>query len=524
MKELPIGRQTFSEFIEQDLLYVDKTRWVWELTRQGKFYFLARPRRFGKSLLLSTLKSFFEGREDLFRGLYLHKKVKEWKKSPVLYIDYSLIEYRIDAPTFRDSLLSYLRSLARNYNLVIDETIVPNYFRELILRLHEQYGQVVILVDEYDKPLVDTLNDEKKFEENRDILNGLYGSIKGLDNELRFVFLTGVSRFAKVGIFSGLNNLDDISTNEKFSNIVGFSQGELERYFPEYIEKLRQKFQLSPESIMEHIKFWYNGFSWDGETRLYNPFSILNLFNKKAFENYWFTSGTPSFLMRLLKKEKQLPETFENLMVHDLTGSSMNAGSVPLLPLLFQTGYLTIDRVVYEGIRKRYVLNYPNEEVRYSFLTHVVATFVDKDQVYIQPEIFKLRDALIEEKTDLFIRYLRAFLADIPSRLHIPKEAYYHSLVYMLLRLVGAKMTLEKETDKGRIDGVLELERTVYIIEFKFATGKRIRDVKTLARNALKQIDDRRYYEAYQNAGKKIVLLGIGFLDKEIDGRAKVLP
>jgi hypothetical protein len=523
MKELPIGRQTFSEFIEQDLLYVDKTRYVWELVRQGKFYFLSRPRRFGKSLLLSTLKSFFEGREELFRGLYVHAKEDEWKKHPVVYIDYSFVQYQEGKKLFKESLLNHLQRIAEIYSLSLSKNIIQDAFVELVQSLYEQFGQVVVLIDEYDKPLVDTLTHENRFEENREVLRGLYGSLKGLDGYLRFVMLTGVSRFAKVGVFSGLNNLEDISMDRTFATILGFTQEELERYFQPYFDSVEERLGYDRDFLLKNIREHYNGYSWDGEQRLYNPFSILNFFKEKEFGNYWFSTGTPTFLIDLVKQQKELPENLETTVVSDLIGHSASLKTLPLHALLFQTGYLTVRKIERDGIYRYYHLGYPNREVQHAFTTYLLAMFVDKDEFDVQPEAIWLRKALQAEDTNRFIQLLQSFLADIPARLHIPREAYYHSLVYMLLRLVGLRLLLEKETDRGRIDAVLELPDKAYIIEFKFGAGKRIKNVQTLSAQALAQIDSRHYYEPYLGTGKKIILFGVGFLEKQLDGRVKVV-
>lgn len=522
MKKLPISIQTFEDIITGGMIYVDKTAFIWELAQAGKFYFLSRPRRFGKSLLLTTLRSYFQGRKDLFEGLYIFDKEKEWKKHPVVHIDYSLLEYKKSRAIFEQSLLEHLRGIAFTFELTLKSKIIANAFTELVKGLHEKYGPVVVLVDEYDKSMVDTLVDEDRFEENREVVRGLYGAMKGLDQYFRFVMLTGVSRFAKVNVFSGLNNLQDISENQSFSTLLGFTQKELEHYFGSWIEKLNSHtFQMPPEELLGQIKFWYNGFSFDGREKLYNPFSILSLFANLDFGNYWFSTGTPTFLIELIKKQKLLPETFENLKIADLTGSSGQASNLPLLPLLYQTGYLTLSKVVREGVRKYYYLDYPNEEVRHSFLTFLAAGFVEKDEFEIQPEAIELRHALRDERTDDFLARLGSFLADIPARLHIPKEAYYHSLVYMMLRLAGVQLLLEKETDKGRIDAVLEFPDKIYIIEFKFGKSDRVKNVKTLSRQALQQIEAKKYHEPYLSCGKKILLFGIGYLEKELDGRVK---
>lgn len=505
-------------------MYVDKTRFVWEMVRQGKYYFLSRPRRFGKTLLLSTLKAFFEGREELFRGLYIHGQVKEWKKYPVVHIDYSRVSYKDGKAVFQQSLLNHLNEIASDHTLELENSILSDAFTELVRKLHEQHGKVIVLVDEYDKAMVDALTDEEQFEENREVLRGLYGAMKGLDEYLRFVMLTGVSRFAKVNIFSGLNNLEDISLDGAFANAVGFTQEELEANFEPYLKQVQKKFGFSWEELLGYYRTQYNGYSWDGETTLYNPFSVLKSLKEKDFGNYWFSSGTPTFLTEMVKKQQYLPEIFEGLKTEDLTGSSLQLKKFPLIPLLFQTGYLTIHRIEREGIRQRFILNYPNEEVRHSFLTFLAAAFVEKDEFEIQPEAIELRDALREERTDAFLTRLQSFLADIPSRLHISRETYYHSLVYIMLRLTGMKPLLEKETDKGRLDAVLELPDKIYILEFKFGAGTRVKNVRTLSRQALAQIEKKQYFQPYLGGGKKIILFGIGFLDKALDGRIKVHP
>jgi len=355
------------------MIYVDKTAYIWELTQNGKYYFLSRPRRFGKSLLLSTLKAFFEGKGELFKGLYIYDKEKEWKQYPIIQLDYALVQYRKDTKTFEASLLSYLESIAKEYGLIIEETIIPNFFSELVRQLYKKHGPVVILVDEYDKPLVDLLTNEKQFYENRAVISGLYGTMKSLDAYIQFVMLTGVSRFAKVNVFSGLNNLNDISMSSAYSQIVGFSQDEIEQYFESYLQRIQNKFHTTKNILLDNIRLQYNGFSWDGQNHLYNPFSFIKFLSDQEFGNYWFASGTPSFLIQLIKEQKHLPERFENTKTNDLEGGSINIQNLPLLPLLFQTGYLTISKIEYDGFQQRFYLDYPNEEVRHSFLTYLLA-------------------------------------------------------------------------------------------------------------------------------------------------------
>ncbi len=519
MKKLPLSIQTFENIISGEMIYVDKTEFVHELISSGKYYFLSRPRRFGKSLLLTTLKAFFEGKKELFKGLYIYDKEQKWKAHPVIHIDYSLVEYKKSREVFEESLLNHLKNVGSDFGIMLKKSILADAFMELSKALFDKLGPVVVLVDEYDKPMVDMLTNEDRFEENREVLRSLYGAMKGLDAYFRFVMLTGVSRFSKVNVFSGLNNLTDISLSNDFNAILGFTQNELETYFEDWLEQVRQKFGITKDELLNEIKYKYNGFSWDGKTKLYNPFSILHFVNNREFRNYWFSSGTPNFLIHLIKSQKQLPQNLESIKMTDLEGSTTQIKKLPLVPILFQTGYLTIEKTELQGIRHIYFLNYPNGEVRESFVRYIAAAFVGKQEFEIQPEALKLRDALLEERTDDFLSHLQSFLADIPARLHIPKEAYFHSLVYLMLRLVGVQLLLEKETSRGRIDAVLELPDKIYIIEFKFAATNRIKRVKTLSRQALAQIESQKYYEPYLNSGKKIILFGIGYLNKKLDGR-----
>jgi len=522
MKKLPLSIQTFEEIIKKDMLYVDKTAYVYEMISGGKYYFLSRPRRFGKSLLLTTLKAYFQGKKLLFKGLFIADKEEVWDSYPIIHIDYSRISYKNGVEEFTRTFIDHLEFIAADYDIAINKQDLSSAFNELVLKLHQKYEQqVVILVDEYDKPLVDTLLQQERFEENREVLRGLYGMMKGLDHYLRFVLLTGVSRFAKVGVFSGMNNLQDISLNETYGAVTGFTQEELEANFKGYIEQLATKFATSRATLLENMQIWYNGFCFDGVNKLYNPFSILNLFTDQIFKNYWFSTGTPSFLIHLIKEQKHLPENFEQLKVINLTGGSVAFKKIPLIPLLYQTGYLTIERTGLDDFQPYYYLNYPNKEVRQSFLTHITAAFLDKDEAEIQPEGLELRNALMAEDIKVFVQKLQSFFADIPSRLHIPREAYYHSLTYLILRVVGAQALLEKETDKGRIDAVLEFSDKIYIIEFKFATNKRLKNVETLSKRALQQIKDRKYYEAYLHKNKRILLLGLGYLNKKVHGRVE---
>ncbi|MCK5522208.1 MAG: AAA family ATPase, partial [Thiomargarita sp.] len=301
MKKLPLGIQTFSEMIKEGYLYIDKTQKMAELLQAGKYLFLSRPRRFGKSLLVSTLSEIFSGNQALFQGLYIYDKI-DWQSYPVIVIDFNHISYTTDE-VFRASLLSFLDHIAAEYDIVLSNRFIKDKFFELIKKISIKTQQkVVILIDEYDKPIVDYIDDIERATKNREILKEFFGVLKSSDAFLRFVFLTGVSKFSRVSIFSDLNQIRDITFSKQFVTLLGYTQTELESHFDDYIQTLCFELGIKKAPLLTQIKTWYNGYSWNAKDRVYNPFSILNLFAEQQFDNYWFASGTPTFLMKLIKK------------------------------------------------------------------------------------------------------------------------------------------------------------------------------------------------------------------------------
>ncbi len=337
MKNLPLGIQDFRELREKDLLYIDKTEIIHNLL-VSKYYFLSRPRRFGKSLLISTLHELFTGNKALFKGLWIEDKI-EWQSYPVIRIDFSAIDYKGNG--FWSAIQKYLRNIAESYQIQLESESPKDLLGELIISLHTKYqAQVVLLIDEYDKPIIDFLEDLDKAREHRDFLKNLYSIIKPMDSYLRFVFLTGVSKFSKVSIFSDLNNLTDISTSAEFANITGYTQAELEHYFANRIEEMAVFMNLEKEALLQKIKTFYNGYSWNGKDFLYNPFSVLSFFRIKSFDNFWFSTGTPTFLTKLLQKD--FVYNLSKVKSNQLALDSVNLENPNLTALLFQTGYLTI--------------------------------------------------------------------------------------------------------------------------------------------------------------------------------------
>jgi len=513
MKKLPIGIQTFSKMILSNCLYVDKTRHIAELIQSGDYLFLSRPRRFGKSLLVSTLSEIFSGNQQLFQGLFIYDQI-EWQSYPVIVIDFNGISY-YDDEVFKTSLSSFLDSVADEHDVVLSKTYVKDKFAELIKKLSDKTHQkVVILIDEYDKPIVDHINDLEKAAKNREILRNFFGVLKYSDAFLHFVFLTGVSKFSRVSIFSDLNNLRDITFSKQFATLLGYTQPEFESYFDQYIQTLCFEFGLKKAQLLAKIKTWYDGYSWNGKDKVYNPFSILNLFAEQQFDNYWFASGTPTFLMQLIKQTAYEPTVFENKKVSKIVFDSYNLENINVFALLFQTGYLTITQIDKKARTLQYVLNYPNFEVKEAFITYLFESFTKNRLEAIQPAAEDLRTYLEVENLEAFMNLIRALFAKIPYPLHIEQEAYYHSLFYMILVLMGVEIDLEVLTDKGRIDGVLALADKIYIIEFKY--GKAGTKMSSLTNQAIQQIKDKNYGERFLNESRPRLLLGVGFVEKKI--------
>ncbi len=511
MKKLPIGIQTFSELIEENYVYVDKTAYIYQLL-QGKYYFLSRPRRFGKSLLLSTLKELFSGNRELFQGLWIYHQIT-WEEYPVIHLDFSSITNSEGREEFKKNIKIFLSELAGEYDLSLSNTEPKELLRELTSKLYEKYNRkVVLLIDEYDKPIIDHIENSEKARENKELLASFYETIKYLDKNLKFVFITGVSKFSKVSVFSRLNNLLDITIDEKFAALAGYTQNDLENYFADHLNLLCGKTQIPKAEILSKIKKWYNGYSWnEGQNTVYNPFGILNLFYKNRFANYWFGTATPTFLIKLIKAQKVAIEDFEAYQTGVEIFDSFELESLDPVALLFQTGYLTIKKE-----RNRIVtFGYPNFEVKESFLVHLLASYTNLLASRIKPFYLGMLDCLAAEEINKFQTTLVALFAGIPYHLHLPDEKYYHSLSYLILALLGAKITLEENTDKGRIDAVLELESLVYIIEFKMDQ----------AAEALQQIKQKQYYQKYLKDPRKVILLGVGgFRKKQIEVLQEEIP
>ena len=503
MKHLPVGIYTFLKFVEGNYLYVDKTKSIYSLVSGGgEYFFLSRPRRFGKSLLISTLAEIFSGNKELFKGLWIYDKI-QWTPYPVIHIDFSKIDY--ESPVkLKKSIKKFLADTAISYGLTLDaEKSYKESFVELIEKLSSR-GRVVILVDEYDKPMIEYIEtgEIETAKKIRGVLKNFYAVIKGSDAYLRFVFITGVSKFSKVSVFSDLNNLRDITLSKPFAALLGYTETELKHYFEPNMAQLAAETGMSKKQLTTEIRQWYNGYSWDGKNFVYNPFSILNLFTENSFGNFWFSTGTPTFLIRLIRSQQSGIREFENTAVKNYTFDSYDIENLEITALLFQTGYLTIKTITTENREKIYHLSYPNLEVRDSFLTHLFGEYTQKKMSAGTRILERLRKAIAADDLDRFVQEIKSLFASIPYHIFIgDREAYYHSIIYLILRLNGAAVRCEDPTNIGRIDAVLETANKIYIVEFKVGSEQ----------EALAQIKEMKYYEKYLGTAKKIVLMGIGF-------------
>ena len=522
MKKMPLGIQSFRKIVEGDYVYVDKTHYVYDLVNNASYYFLSRPRRFGKSLLLDTISEAFSGDKELFKGLFLYDSDYSFEKHPVIRLDMSNIANKTPE-ILEESISRELRKRARNEDLLVDEDIPSEIFKTLIESLHKKYGKrVVVLIDEYDKPILDHLTDLETAEANRQVIKGFYGILKSMDPFLRFTFITGVSKFTKTSIFSELNNLFDITMTKEYSNICGIETEDLEKHFGEHIRHLSALDDFSKNSdIQKSILAWYDGYSWDGRTRLINPFSLLSFFMQKRFSGFWYSSGTPTFLIKLIKEK---PASFLSLGELELSERSLDTFDIrnmSIAPLLFQTGYLTVEERRRRGDPESYVLRMPNLEVREAFYLGIIAEFTENVD-YAETAYWRIKDSLKTGDLEIMLSVLRSLFASIPYQLHISRESYYHSIFIALMNVLGFDLGAEVSTATGRIDAVLDLGDKVYVMEFKYrdcppeATAE---DKAALFQEALEeginQIKDRGYSKKYSASGKKIYHAAFAFLGRD---------
>lgn len=502
LRKLPIGIQTFEKIRKGGYVYVDKTALVWRLVQTSTPYFLSRPRRFGKSLLLSTLEAYFNGQRELFEGLALGELEQEWQVYPVLHLDLNAEKY--DAPEQLGMILNrHLNQWEDRWGHEEREESLSDRFSGILRRAYERTGQpVAVLIDEYDKPLLQSLQDEPLLDEYRKTLKAFYGVLKSSDRYLRFAFLTGVTKFSQVSVFSDLNQLNDISLDQAYATICGITREELECNFGPELEVMRQAEGVSREEILIKMEKQYDGYHFHPSAPgMFNPFSVLSSLSKQEFGNYWFQTGTPTFLVELLQANNyDLRKLIEGVEVKASGFSEYRVDSQNPVPLLYQSGYLTIKD--YDREFRNYTLCFPNEEVEYGFMNFLVPFYTpvtdDRTGFYIERFVRELRTGDV----DAFMERLRVFFAGIPYELNDKTERHYQVIFYIVFTLMGQFCEAEVRSARGRADAVVKTGDYVCVFEFKLNGS---------ADEALRQIDDRGYLIPYAADGRTLIKVGVSF-------------
>lgn len=508
MKNLPLGIQTLSEIRAKNAIYVDKTPYIYDLVTKGKYYFLSRPRRFGKSLLISTLRSLYLAEKELFIDTWIYDKWNWLQKKPVIHLSFDTVDY--EKKGLEDALINELDTCAARYEVVLEKNGLKAKFRHLITLLYKKYGKVALLIDEYDKPIIDYLETSKigEAKANRLVMRSFYSVLKSADDMLEIVFITGVSKFAQASIFSHLNNLEDITIDEKYATLVGYTEKDLENNFGDYLDECAKKMNLSKRELLQKMKIRYNGYSWDGINCVYNPFGVLNFLAKKQFRNYWFSTGNPNFLVEQVKKQAFF--RLENLEVNSLIFEQYDIENLALVPLLFQTGYLTIKEL--NIMNGDVILDYPNEEVRESFYQILIDDIAYNTQrTNTGRTIQDIYKAFINHDLRQVRLILNSILADLPTQTFEKQtEGLYHGLLHIIFNYLGMFMQSEVHSSWGRADIVIETSSYVYVFEFKF---------NKTAQAAINQIERQKYMQKYQASGKIIVAIGCNFnsTERQID-------
>lgn len=488
MRKYPVGLQDFEEIINGGYVYVDKTKHIYNLVETGKYYFLSRPRRFGKSMLTTTMQALFEGKKHLFSGLFVEDKW-DWDTTfPVIRISFA--DTGFQSMGLQESIKLELEKHAEKFNISFESTFIDQMLRELLQKLSASLGKVVVLIDEYDKPIIHYLGvNTVQALENRNIIKNFYSILKDADPHLKMVFITGISKFTKVSIFSDLNNLADLTIDHRYAGICGITQEELESDFVEEL-KIQDK---------RKIKDWYNGYTWDMKTWVYNPFSLINFFSTGQYRNYWFASGTPTFLINLTKERKAF--NFENYKTSISFLSSYNLENIAVVPLMFQTGYLTF--CAYNEDRDTCTLDYPNLEVKRSYLELLANAYISDNENTSVVLAAQLEEVLINENFEEVKKIINTLFKSLPYTIwQNENEAFFHAILHLTFKLLGIYVQSEVLTADGRIDSIIHFPDKIYCIEIKLDKS---------AQDAITQIKEKGYLNAYAAENKKLIAIGINF-------------
>ena len=527
----PTGSHYFPDLIKNDAIYVDKTKFIVSLLEQksNTNFFLSRPRRFGKSLFMSAIEQVFLGKKDLFKGLYIYDKI-EWETHPV-------IRFSMDKIGFKEigleaALTNAVHKIATTFDIKLNETTSGLSFEELVTNVFIKYQKkVVILIDEYDKPIINYIekNNTTQAETNRDILKSFYGVLKDSGVNLRFVFLTGVSKFSKVSIFSDLNYFDDLTLDDAYANICGFTEAEIRQYCHTGLEDLAAKEGTSVEDVITKIRYWYNGFSWNAKDFVYNPYSTMLLMKKQVFDSFWFESGTPTFLINLINPHNIYQ--FDNIVVEKEDYSWHDLKNLDHISIMLQTGYLTFKKDLGEGFFK---VEYPNKEVEKAFSKMLLKGYLYEQPSRMSKTIIDVQEALENNRIDDVIQVIKDMFAILPSHFFQEEkevtdangnkktvskavgESFYHAIIYLIFNILGIRMPVEVSTQQGRIDAFVETANNIYIFEFK---------INRKAKAAIDQIKNKNYPQHFALSKKKIFMVGVTFsLAKKGISDYKVTP
>ena len=513
----PIGIQSFDRIREEGFVYVDKTDLVYRLATEGHVYFLSRPRRFGKSLLVSTLKHYFLGHKELFQGLAIEQLEQDWLEYPVFHIDFNGTNF-LEAGALKSKIEGYIFDWERQYGIEPQSSFLGERFAAVLAAAHRKTGRrAVVLIDEYDKPILDVLDSEFyatvdgnriRFEDmHREILKGFYSVFKGTDEHLRFVLLTGVTKFSQISVFSGFNQPKDISMDKRYEALCGITEEELYTTFAEPIKELAESQNLDEEGMKQLLKQQYDGYHFSTKlTDIYNPFSLLNCFDSMAIQDYWFASGTPTYLVRLLNHFKQNINELINDYHFPEEFIDYKADVEQPLPMIYQSGYLTIKE--YDPIMRSYLLDFPNKEVQRGFVTLIASSYLNTRTHSLSNWMLRSIRQLQQGQIQDFGNALTAFLADIPYSMRRKdsereRERYFQYTFFLLLRMLSCfTVYIEKEQSQGRVDCIVEVPDYIYIFEFKLDDS---------AKEALRQIEEKGYARPYATDRRKLFRVGINF-------------
>ena len=501
LKRLPVGIQTFSEVIDLNCLYIDKTEYVWNMTHLSKYIFLSRPRRFGKSLLVSTLQAYFEGRRELFKGLFIDTVEKEWTEYPVLRFDMSMGKH-MEKDQLERYLLYILEENERRFG-ISSESKDPNVrLRNLISGIYEKTGKkVVILIDEYDAPLLDVVHENETLPVLRNVMRNFYSPLKYSDPYLQFVFLTGITKFSQLSIFSELNNLKNISMRTDYAGVCGITTDEMLTQMSEYIDDFAEAQQVSREEVIEGLKQQYDGyhFTWPSPD-VFNPFSLLNAFQDRDYTNCWFSSGTPTYLIEMLRKFNVVPSKIGGAKLPASAFDAPTENMRNITPLLYQSGYVTVKD--YNSVSKLYTLDIPNTEIRVGLMDSLLPNYVHEYYDEGGTTIGCMYEALYHEDLDEMFRLLQAYLLTVPYCDNANSEGHYQQLLYVIFSLFGRYVEVEVRTPTGRVDVVMKTAKALYLLELKLNGS---------AQAAMRQIELKDYASKFSLSGLPVVKVGISF-------------